>query len=120
MGRVSRLLAASLLLVATASIPTSFAAFAQERAKAPEEKPEDYPNGPNRLDTFTYCTGCHGFKVVAAQGQSRERWNDTLDFMVARHKMIDPPPDLRGRILDYLAETFPERRQPGGWKNPFQ
>lgn len=120
MGRFSRLVAASLLLVATAIGPTVLRALAQEKPRPPEEKPEDYPDGPNRLDTFVYCTGCHGFKVVAAQGQSRERWNDTLDFMVARHKMIDPPADLRDRILDYLAATFPERRQPGGWKNPFQ
>ncbi|RTL60544.1 MAG: hypothetical protein EKK41_28525 [Hyphomicrobiales bacterium] len=119
MGGFSRLVAASLLLAVAAGGVSSFA-LAQQQAKAPEEKPEDYPDGPNRLDTFTYCTGCHGFKVVAAQGQSRERWNDTLDFMVTRHKMIDPPAELRGQILDYLAEAFPERRQPGGWKNPFQ
>ena len=25
----------------------------------------------------------------------------------------------REKILDYLTGAFPERRQPGGWKNPF-
>jgi hypothetical protein len=25
----------------------------------------------------------------------------------------------REKVLDYLAAVFPERTQPGGWKNPF-
>lgn len=89
------------------------------RERPPEEKPEQYPDGPNREDTFYFCTACHSFKIVAAQGQSRERWNDTLDFMVARHKMVDMQGDQREKMLDYLAHAFPERRQPGGWRNPF-
>ena len=26
----------------------------------------------------------------------------------------------REQMLDYLAATYPERRAPGGWKNPFE
>lgn len=105
---------------AAAGLGVETSARAQDRQTPREEAPEDYPDGPNRTDTFYFCTGCHGFKLVAAQGQSRARWSETLDFMVARHKMIDPPQDLRERLLDYLAAAFPERRTPGGWKNPFQ
>lgn len=89
------------------------------RERPPEEKPEEYPDGPNRDDTFYFCTACHSFKIVAAQGQSRERWNDTFDFMVSRHKMVDVQGEQREKMLDYLAAAFPERRTPGGWKNPF-
>jgi hypothetical protein len=84
-----------------------------------EEQPEDYPDGPNREDTFYFCTACHGFKIVAHQGMSRTRWNDTLDTMVTRHGMPDVQGADRDRILDYLVSAFPESEQPGGWKNPF-
>ena len=55
-----------------------------------DEKPEDYPGGPGRDDTFYACTPCHGFKVVAAQGQSRRQWDDTLDWMTEKHNMPKP------------------------------
>ncbi|MGH6816061.1 MAG: hypothetical protein ACREC6_10170 [Hyphomicrobiaceae bacterium] len=84
-----------------------------------EETPEMYPAAPHRDDTFYFCTACHGFRIVSAQGMSRERWDESLTWMTERHNM----PKLEGRerekILDYLAAVFPERRTPGGRKNPF-
>jgi hypothetical protein len=109
-------LAAVLVLVALPALDAS----GQRRERPKEEQPEDYPEGPNREDTFYFCTACHGFKIVAAQGMSRARWNETLDFMVTRHKMPDVQGADREKMLDYLERAFPERRQPGGWKNPFQ
>lgn len=90
-----------------------------KQAKPQEEQPEHYPDGPNREDTFYSCTACHGFKLVAAQGMSRARWDETIDLMVSRHKMPDVQGEERARMLDYLEGAFPERKQPGGWKNPF-
>jgi hypothetical protein len=87
--------------------------------KPQEERPEHFPDGPNREDTFYFCTACHGFKLVASQGMSRTRWNETIDFMVTRHNMPDVQGADREKILDYLATALPERKQPGGWKNPF-
>jgi hypothetical protein len=83
------------------------------------EQPEDYPDGPGREQAFYACTPCHGFKIVAQQGQTRIQWEDTLDVMTARHGM--PPIDgqLREIVLDYLEKTFPPRTTPGGWQNPF-
>jgi hypothetical protein len=93
---------------------------AQNRpAKPAEDAPEQYPAHPNRDDAFYFCTACHSFKIVAAQGMSRERWDESLDWMVKRHNMPDVQGEDRTRILDYLASAFPERREPGGWKNPF-
>jgi hypothetical protein len=90
------------------------------QTKAPEEAPEQYPPGEHRDDTFYFCTACHGFKIVAQQGQSRARWNDTLDLMTSVHGMVEVEGEQRDQMLDYLAKAFPERRAPGGWKSPFE
>ena len=50
---------------------------------------------------------------------SRERWDESLGWMVERHNMPDVQGEDRKKILDYLASAFPERVEPGGWKNPF-
>jgi hypothetical protein len=83
-----------------------------------EERPEDYPDGAGREQTFYACTGCHGFKIVAQQGQSRSQWDDTLNWMTEKHRMPPIEGELRTTVLDYLAAAFPQRRSPG-WKNPF-
>jgi hypothetical protein len=99
----------------------AFAADAQTRRERPlEEAPEQYPAGEHRDDTFYFCIACHGFKIVAQQGQSRERWNETFDIMTKRHGMVDVQGEQREQMLDYLSKAFPERRAPGGWKNPFE
>jgi hypothetical protein len=85
-----------------------------------DETPEQYPAGPNREDTFYFCTACHGFRIVAAQGMSRARWDESLTWMTERHNMPKLEGEEREKILDYLATAFPERqRAPGGWRNPF-
>jgi hypothetical protein len=109
-------LAAALLIVA---LPARDSAGQSDQAKPQEEQPEHFPDGPNREDTFYFCTACHGFKLVAMQGMSRARWNETLDLMVSRHNMPDVQGEERARMLDYLERAFPERNKPGGWKNPF-
>lgn len=111
-------LAAATLLAVALPAPDS-AGQSNQQAKPQEEQPEHYPDGANREDTFYFCTACHGFKLVAAQGMSRARWNETLDVMVTRHNMPDVQGEERAKMLDYLESAFPERKQPGGWKNPF-
>jgi hypothetical protein len=85
-----------------------------------DEKPEDYPAEPGRDDTFYACTPCHGFKIVAQQGQTRRQWDDTLDWMTQRHTMPRPGDADRKIMLDYLEAAFPPRTAPRGWQNPFQ
>jgi hypothetical protein len=84
-----------------------------------EERPEDYPDGPGREQAFYACIACHGFKIVAQQGQTREQWDDTLNWMTEKHRMPPIDGDLRKTVLDYLEHAFPPRRAPGGWQNPF-
>jgi hypothetical protein len=112
-ARVWSALAIGLVLV---TVPV----LAQESGAARGETPEAYPAGPHRDQTFYTCTACHGFKIVAAQGMSRERWDETVTWMTERHKMPKLEGEEREKVLDYLASAFPERpRAPGGWTNPF-
>ena len=107
-------------LFATLLLPAQDADAQSRRERPPEESPEQYPAGAHRDDTFYFCTACHGFKIVAQQGMSRDRWNETFDIMVTRHKMVDVQGEQREQMLDYLTVAFPERRTPGSWKNPFE
>jgi len=84
-----------------------------------DESPQDFPQAPGRDQTFYTCTACHGFKLVAAQGQARPQWEDTLDFMTQRHSMPKLEGDDRKIVVDYLTAAFPPRTSPPGPQNPF-
>ena len=91
-----------------------------QQAKDPTDKPEDYPAGPHREDTFYFCSACHGFKIVAAQGMTRDQWDDTLTWMQDKHNLPKTEARDRAQLLDYLAHAFPQKPGPRGWQNPFQ
>jgi hypothetical protein len=83
-----------------------------------DERPEDFPEGPGRDETFYACVACHNFKLIAAQGMPRGQWDETLTWMTTRHNM----PEINGKdrelILNYLEKHYPPKPR-GGWKNPF-
>ena len=109
-------LAASLTAPAGPALPQA----APQTYTPGEETPEDFPAGAGREEAFYACVACHNFKLVAAQGLSRQRWDETLTFMTERHGMPPIEGDDRKLILDYLATTFPERpAERRGWQNPF-
>jgi hypothetical protein len=107
-------------LIAVGLLSASEGAAQAKRARPLEEGPEQYPDHPNRDDAFYFCTACHSFKLVAAQGMSRDRWDESLAWMVKRHNMPDVQGEDRKKILDYLEKAFPERPNPRGWQNPFR
>jgi len=109
-----RRVTAALLLALVTAQP----AAAQFTPRA--ESAADYPEGAGREQTFATCTPCHGFRIVAQQGQSRRQWDDTLEFMSQRHGMPRLDGNDRAIVLDYLESAFPPRRAPAGWQNPFQ
>ena len=79
--RVMRSRAICVLALAALALAAAPAA-AQAPAFTPrDESPEDYPAGAGREQTFYACTPCHGFKIVAQQGQSRAA--------VGRHPRLD-------------------------------
>src|SRR5215207_6107510 len=86
-----------------------------------DERPEDLAEGPGREETFYACTACHNFKLVAAQGMSRARWDDSLTWMTTRHNMADIQGADRELILDYLEKHYSPKApaRAGGWRNPF-
>ena len=110
------------MLLVAAALAYPVPARAQAPAaqfQAADESPDDLPAGPGREETFYACSGCHAFKLVAAQGLNREGWNGTLTFMTERHNMPDIQGEERELILGYLESHYGPRARGGGWKNPF-
>lgn len=86
-----------------------------------DETPEMFPAHPARDDTVALCSACHNFKLVAAQGMTREQWSGSLDWMTERHNMPALEGDERKAVLDYLETAFPPAApsRAGGFRNPF-
>ena len=109
------------ITVIGAAMPAAVGQTAQPAFSPRNEDPKDYPAGAGRDDTFYACTACHAFKLVAQQGLSRDKWDETFSYMTERHKM----PEITGKdrmvMLDYLSTTFGPKvgRSARGWKNPF-
>jgi hypothetical protein len=112
-------LAVLLLAFAFGGAPAAAQAPAQQQFTPQPEDPENFPDGPGRDDAFYACGACHAFKLVASQGFSRERWNETIDLMTERHGAPKLDGKDRELILDYLAKTFPPKTQNRGFQNPF-
>lgn len=113
------IVALALLLAAPAIAQRPPAAAFEPEA----EDPTTFPDFPGRDEAFGFCAACHGFKLVAAQGMTREQWDGSLTWMTERHAMPELDKADRDVILDYLAKAFPPKAPAGargGWRNPFQ
>ncbi|MBK5939113.1 c-type cytochrome [Halochromatium roseum] len=65
------------------------------------------PPGPGREEVYYTCTACHSIRMVTQQGLSRERWDETLEWMVEEQGMAEiEDPAVRDLILDYLATHY--------------
>ena len=110
------------LLVLCAGAAAAPAGAQPSAAFAPrDERLEDLPAGAGREETFGLCTACHGYRLVANQGMTREKWDETLTWMTERHNMPDIQGAERVLILDYLATHHPPKApaRAGGFRNPF-
>jgi mono/diheme cytochrome c family protein len=109
------------LLVVTMGVALMAGVAAAQTFAPRDESPEDFPAGAGRDETFYTCTACHGFKLVAAQGMNRRQWDDSINWMMEKHRM--PPLEAKERdtVLNYLEATFPPRAPAGGggFQNPF-
>lgn len=63
--------------------------------------------GTGREEVFYACNVCHSLMLVTQQGMNRERWDETLEWMVEEQGMNEIE-DIatRERILDHLATHF--------------
>ena len=79
-------------------------------ADAKEGQEQDWqglPPGPGREEVFYSCNSCHSLKLVTQQGMSRERWDETLEWMVEEQGMAEiEDAVIRDLILDYLSTHF--------------
>ena len=119
MARIRLPVALLVLCAGTAAAPAGAQA---PSAFAPrDERLEDLPEGAGREETFGLCTACHGYRLVANQGMTREKWDETLTWMTERHNMPGIQGAERDLILDYLATRHPPKApaRAGGFRNPF-
>ena len=64
------------------------------------------PEGPGRGLVFGICQACHSLAIVKQQGLNRERWDETLIWMVKEQEMPPLDPQSRKLVLDYLATHY--------------
>ncbi len=80
----------------------------------PEQDWQGLPPGKGRVETFYACAPCHSMRLVTQQGLSRPRWEETLDWMVAKQAMPELAPEDRKLIVDYLTKFYGEDRKATG------
>ncbi|WP_191090045.1 aldehyde dehydrogenase [Histidinibacterium aquaticum] len=56
--------------------------------------------------TYDICTACHSEMIVAQQGQTREGWDELLQWMVEEQGMEPLFEDEREIVLDYLSTHY--------------
>jgi cytochrome c len=65
------------------------------------------PPGKGREEVFYTCNACHSLMLVTQQGMNRDRWDETLEWMVEEQGMNEiEDVAMRDRILDYLSTHF--------------
>lgn len=77
---------------------------------APKYDPSDEYLGLPRTDgvdtVFTQCTPCHSAATFMQQNLSRSSWDKLINWMVESRGMLEPEPEDRKIILDYLTKHF--------------
>ena len=86
--------------------------------QTPRETEEALPAGHGRGEVFALCTACHSTAIIRRSGFTRERWDELMDWMTEKQGMAPLEGEMRGLVVDYLAEQYPPRRAPRGG-NPF-
>ncbi len=101
--------AALAALLLAAPIPAS----AEDRITRLADVPEDFefyplPPGDGVDEVYYSCIACHSLRTVTNGGYSRRVWDELLDWMVEDQGMMEPEPDVRETMLDYLATHIGE------------
>ena len=75
-------------------------------ARAAENDWGGLPEGVGQEEVFYQCGSCHSLMLVKQQGLSRDRWEDTLVWMIEEQGMSRPTEKNWALILDYLSTHF--------------
>jgi hypothetical protein len=75
-------------------------------AQAAENDWGGLPEGAGQEEVFYHCGSCHSLMLVKQQGLSRDRWEDTLVWMIEEQGMSRPTDKNWALILDYLSTHF--------------
>lgn len=65
---------------------------------------------PGVEETFYACTACHSEMIIAQQGLTRKKWDETFEWMVEEQGMDEIEEPDRTAILDYLSKHYNEDR----------
>ena len=106
---VSTLGAAFAALLLAAPLP----ALAEDRITRLADVPEDFefhplPPGEGVDEVYYGCIACHSLRTVTNGGYSRRVWDELLDWMVEDQGMLEPEPEIREVMLDYLTTYIGE------------
>lgn len=52
------------------------------------------------------CLACHSARIIIQQGLSRDKWEDTIEWMQEEQGLWPIPAPTLGEILDYLAAHY--------------
>lgn len=77
-----------------------------EDAVAGNEELGGLPDAPGAEDTYYQCVACHSTEIIKQQRLTDARWDDLWQWMVNEQGMIEPEPETKAVILDYLKTNF--------------
>jgi len=66
----------------------------------------DLPDGKGKDIVAATCSQCHSLKLVSQNRMSRANWDQTITWMQKNHNLWKFGPELRNKILDYLATNL--------------
>lgn len=85
-------------------------ADAGEEGVTANEELGGLPDGPGAEDTYYQCVACHSTEIIKQQRLTDARWDDLWQWMVEEQGMIEPEPETKAVIMEYLKTHFSSER----------
>jgi len=61
--------------------------------------------GANKEIVEETCTACHSAAIIRQNHMDRKKWDETITWMQEKQGLMKLEPEVRKRILDYLADV---------------
>ncbi|MFD1880966.1 cytochrome C-552 [Paracoccus pacificus] len=82
----------------------------EEGAPAPNPEFGGLPDAPGAEETFYQCTACHSTEIIKQQRLTDGRWDELWKWMVDKQGMVEPDPETKVVILNYLKANQSSER----------